>query len=216
MAAGRHEEADKRLREALDLAKAAGRVLHPSIAWDYQIISMNLRNWGKLEESARFLDSAPKFEELRTDGATKDDRAKFLEWERAALQLDLGHAEAAIGILEAHPPEGSDWDAIMKYNGIMAIGLCQLHRWNEGLTFLKKVQQTLEANGELQNSRDYGWLWSTMGLCALDAGDRAGARAYTAKTRAVFTAQANPAPFLKERLQQLDRRLGNRIVTSKG
>jgi tetratricopeptide (TPR) repeat protein len=216
MDVGRHSEADRYLREVLELTKTAGLGLHPYSAWYYQMISTNLRHWGKLEESARFLDSAPKFEPLRTDGAIKDDRAKFLDWERAALELDMGHAKVSVRMLQANPPEGSDEDAISKYNGILGEGLCRERQWGKGMVLLKKVQQTFDANGFYPTSPDYGELWAIIGRCALDSGDRATAMTYAAKARAVFADQPDVAPYLKAPSQQLDRLLGIRHVAPKG
>jgi serine/threonine protein kinase len=216
MTAGRHEEADRHLREAIELTKSAGLGLHPGTAWYYQITATNLRHWGKLDESARFLESAPKFEALKTDGATGDDRAKFIDWERAAWQLDRGDARETVRILEAHPPEGSDADAISKYNGVLGEALCRLRQRGPGMALLQKVQQTFDANGTYPNSPDYGELWAIVGRCALDGGDRATALAYAAKARAVFVAQPQVAPYLKAPSQQLDRLLGIRAASAKG
>jgi tetratricopeptide (TPR) repeat protein len=208
LAVGRHEEADRNYREVLRLRNEAGLGSHPYTAWYYKIVSLNLRYWGKLDESARFLDAAPPFEPLRTDGGSKDDRAKLLDWERAALQLDLGHPDAAVRILEAHRPEGADQDAISGYNGTLGEALCRLHQASRGLPLLRKVQATYDANGSYAYSPDYGNLWAIMGICMLDAGDRAGARAYAAKARAVFTAQPGVTPYLKAPWHELEHKLG--------
>jgi len=208
MAVGRHAEADRNFREVLRLMKAAGLASHPYAAWYYQIISMNLRYWGKLEESARFLDAAPGFEPLRTDAAGSDDRARYLDWERAALQLDLGRPAEAARILEATAPKGSDEDAISKYDGVLGEALCRLHQAGRGLPLLKKVERIYDANGSYATSPDFGQLWAIMGLCALDAGDRPGALAYASRAHAVFTAQPIVSPYMKAPWRNLERRLG--------
>jgi tetratricopeptide (TPR) repeat protein len=208
LAVGRHEEADRNYREVLRLTNEAGLGSHPYTAWYYKIISLNLRYWGKLDESARFLEAAPRFEPLRTDGGSKDDRAKFIDWERAALQLDLGRPDAATRILEAHRPESADQDAISGYNGTLGEALCRLHQASRGLPLLKKVQKAYDENGSYAYSPDYGNLWAIMGLCLLDAGDRAGARAYAAKARTAFTMQPGVTPYLKAPWHELERKLG--------
>jgi tetratricopeptide (TPR) repeat protein len=76
LAVGRHEEADRQFREALELTKAAGLGLHPYTAWNYKIIALNLRYAGRRDEAEKFLDAAPQFERLRGDGSNGDDRHK--------------------------------------------------------------------------------------------------------------------------------------------
>jgi tetratricopeptide (TPR) repeat protein len=212
---GRHEEADRQFRQALELTKAAGLGLHPYTAWNYKIIALNLRYAGRWDEAEKFLDAAPQFERLRGEGSNGDDRDKFLIWERAALQLDRGRVKEAVQLLTTHPPEGSDQDALSAYNGTLGEALCRDHQPRKGLALLKKVQQTYDANGSFPNSPDYGNLWAVIGRCAIDAGDRANALAYAAKARAVFAAQPDVAPYLKAPSQQLDRLLGIRPMATK-
>lgn len=212
---GRHDEADRQLRQALELTKAAGLGLHPYTAWNYKIIALNLRYAGRWDEAEKFLDAAPAFEPLRGIGSTKDDRDKLLAWERAALQLDRGRVKEALQILMAHRPEGLDADALSVYNSTLGEALCRDHQPKKGMALLKKVQQTYDANGSDPNSPDYGELWALMGQCQLEAGDRAGALAYAAQARAVFTAQPAVAPYLKSAWLQLDRLLGVRAVSQK-
>jgi tetratricopeptide (TPR) repeat protein len=216
LAVGRHEEADRQFRQALELAKAAGLGQHPYTAWTYKIIALNLRYAGRWDEAEKFLDAAPNFERLRGDDSTGDDRDKFLIWERAALQLDRGRVKEAIQLLKSHPPEGSDEDAISGYNGTLGEALCRDHQPGKGLALLKKVQQSYDANGSFTNSPDYGSLWALIGRCAIDTGDRASALTYAAKARAVFSAQPDVAPYMKAPSQQLDRLLGIRLVGPKG
>jgi tetratricopeptide (TPR) repeat protein len=215
LAVGRHEEADRQFREALELTKTAGLGLHPYTAWNYKIIALNLRYAGRWDEAEKFLDAAPQFERLRGEGSNGDDRDKFLIWERAALQLDRGRVKEAVQLLTAHPPEGSDEDALSGYNGTLGEALCRDHQPARGLALLKRVQQTYDANGSFANGPDYGSLWAQIGRCAIDTGDRANALAYAAKARAVFAAQPDVAPYLKAPSLELDHRLGIRSAPTK-
>jgi serine/threonine protein kinase/tetratricopeptide (TPR) repeat protein len=216
LAVGRHEEADRQFRQSLELTKAAGLGLHPYTAWNYKIIALNLRYARRWDEAEKFLDAAPQFERLRGDGSNGDDRDKFLNWERAALQLDRGRVKEAVQLLMTHAPEGEDADALSGYNGTLGEALCRDHQPAKGLALLKKVQQTYDANGSFPDSPDYGNLWALIGRCAFDAGDRVSAATYAAKARAVFAAQPDVAPYLKASSQQLDRLLGIRAAPSKG
>jgi tetratricopeptide (TPR) repeat protein len=216
LAVGRHDEADRQFRESLERTLAAGLGLHPYTAWLYKIIALNLRYAGRWDEAEKFLDVAPLFEPLRGDGTTKDDRDKFLVWERGALQLDRGRVKQAVQMLLAHPPEGPDEDALSGYNGTLGEALCRDHQPAKGMALLKRVQQTYDNNQSFPNSPDYGNLWALMGLCDFNAGNRVSALAYAAKARAVFAAQPDVAPYLKALSQQLDRLLGIRNVTTKG
>jgi tetratricopeptide (TPR) repeat protein len=216
LAVGRHEEADRQFRQALELTKAAGLGLHPYTAWNYKIIALNLRYAGRWDEAEKFLDAAPNFERLRGDGSTGDDRDKLLVWERAALQLDRGRVKEAVQMLMTHPPEGPDEDALSGYNGTLGEALCRDHQASKGMALLKKVQQSYDTNGSFPNSPDYGSLWALIGRCAFDSGDRTNAVAYAAKARAVFIAQPEVAPYMKAPSLQLDRLLGIRNVAPKG
>jgi serine/threonine protein kinase len=216
MIVGRHSEADRYLREVLELTKAAGLGSHPYSAWYYHIISMNLRYWEKLEEDQLFLDTVQNIEQLRTVGSKKDDRIKYIVWERAALELARGHAGTAVKILEVNQPEGVDSDAISFYENILGEALCQDRQHAKGLAVLGKVKQGYEESAIYPNSPDYGQLWALIGRCAFDAGNRASARAYAAKASAVFAAQPDVAPYLKAPLQQLDRRLAIHPSSPKG
>jgi serine/threonine protein kinase/tetratricopeptide (TPR) repeat protein len=215
LAVGRHEEADRQFRRALELTKAAGLGLHPYSAWGYKIIALNLRYAGRWDEAEKFLDAAPDFERLRSDGSIGDDRDKLLVWERAALQLDRGRVKQAVQMLTAHPPEGADVDAQSGYYGTLGEALCRDHQASKGLPMLKKVQQTYDTNNSFPNSPDYGNLWALMGLCDFNAGNRASALAHAAKARAVFAAQPDVAPYLKAPSLELDRLLGFRAVSNK-
>jgi tetratricopeptide (TPR) repeat protein len=215
LAVGRHEEADRQFRRALELTKKAGLGLHPYSAWTYKIIALNLRYAGRRDEAEKFLDAAPHFERLRSDGSTGDDRDKLLVWERAALQLDRGRVKEAVQMLMAHPPEGSDVDAQSGYYGTLGEGLCRDHQVSKGLPMLKKVQQTYDTNQSFPNSPDYGNLWALMGQCDFNASNRASAAAYAAKARAVFAAQPDVAPYLKAPSLELDHLLGIRTAPSK-
>jgi tetratricopeptide (TPR) repeat protein len=216
LAVGRHEEADRQFRQALEFAKAAGLGRHPYTAWTYKIIALNLRYAGRWDEAEKFLDAAPNFERLRGDGSTGDDRDKFLIWERAALQVDRGRVKEAIQLLMSHPPEGSDEDALSGYNGTLGEALCRDHQPATGMALLKRVQQAYDANGSFPNSPDYGNLWALIGRCAIDSGDRVTALAYAAKARVVFVAQPDVAPYMKAPSQQLDRLLAIHSVKPKG
>jgi tetratricopeptide (TPR) repeat protein len=216
LSVGRHDEADRQFRESLEITQAAGLGLHPYTAWLYKIIALNLRYAGRWEEAEKFLDAAPQFEPLRGDGSTKDDRDKLLVWERAALQLDRGRVKQAVQMLLAHPPEGPDEDALSGYNGTLGEALCRDHQPAKGMALLKRVQQTYDVNGSHPNSPDYGNLWAIMGRCAFDAGDRTTAANYAARSRAVFAAQPDVAPYLKQPALQLDRLLGIRAAVRAG
>jgi tetratricopeptide (TPR) repeat protein len=213
---GRHEEADRQLREALELTKKAGLGLHPYSAWNYKIVALNLRYAGRWDEAEKFLDAAPQFERLRGDGSTGDDRDKLLVWERAALQLDQGRVKQAVQILLAHAPEGPDEDALSGYNGTLGEALCRDHQPTKGVALLKRVQQTYDTNGSFPNSPDFGNLWALMGLCDFNAGNRVSAMTYAVKARAVFAAQPDVAPYLKAPSLELDRMLGIRTAKPKG
>jgi tetratricopeptide (TPR) repeat protein len=215
MSVGRHAEADRALRQVLELTQAAGLGSHPYSAWIYHAVAMNLRHWGKLDEAQKFLDAVPKLESLRAGADTKDDRVKFIDWERAALEIDRGHPAQAIRILEAHPREGPDPDAISFYDDVLGEALCLTHRPAEGMPLLRQVQKINEDSAMLPFSPDYGELWASMGRCALAAGDRTNALAYASKARAVFAAQPGVEPYVKAPSQQLDRLLGIRNVAPK-
>jgi tetratricopeptide (TPR) repeat protein len=215
MTAGRHDAADRLLREALGLTIAAGQGLHPYTAVEYSVISTNLRMAGRYADAGKFLDSAPHFEPLR--GGGPGYYLKLLTWERISLALDQKDASEAMRLLKANPPNPGDNEEIAEFNGAMGEALCLDHQASRGLPLMKSAMAALEATIQLyEGNPDVAQGWAQVGLCALEAGDRAAAMRYAAKARKAFAIQPGVSQYYKNPSQQLDRLLGVGAATPRG
>jgi serine/threonine-protein kinase len=216
MVSGRHDMADKLLREALELAIAAGQGLHPYSAIEYAYIAENLRMAGKFEEDKRFLDTVPHFEALRGNETSTDTYNNMLTYERASLLLDTGDGKGAIQLLKTSPPEETDEQRIAYYQGMVGQAHCLNHQGANGLPLQKKALAFAVEKGNLNPGHpDFGYGWAEVGLCAFEMGDKAAALNYAAKARKVFAIQPGVSPYYKKPLQKLERLLGNQATTSK-
>ena len=217
MTSGRHDLADKFLREALELTIAAGQGLHPFTVEEYRSISENLRMAGKFDEAMRFLDAAPHFEPLRGGEPGYDDYGKMLAFERANLLLDMGDVKGAIQLIKANPPVRTDEQYTAYYEEMLGQALCLNHQSTNGLPLLKKTLSYAVKKIDLYpGDPGFGQSWAAAGLCALEAGDKAAAQNYAAKARKVFDIQPGVSPYYKKPLQKLERLLGNHPAASKG
>jgi hypothetical protein len=141
---------------------------------------------------------------------------KILIWERAALQLDMGHTRVAVQILKANPPEGGNPNVLADYEQKLGEALCLEGQTKEGLVQLKKAQAVLDTFDLYPYSPDYGRIWGDLGLCTLAAGARTTALSYAAKARKVFAIQPGVSSYYKKPLQNLERLLGNHPAALKG
>jgi tetratricopeptide (TPR) repeat protein len=217
MMSGRHDMADKLLREALDLTIAAGQGLHPYSAIEYAYVAENLRVAGKLEDDKQFLDAVPHFEPLRGEGADADTYNNLLTYERVSLLLDKGDAKGAIQLLKISRPEAADEFRTAYYQGMLGRAHCLNHQGAIGLPLQKIALAFAAEKRNLDPGHpDFGYGWAEMGLCALGVGDKASARNYAARARKVFAIQPGVSPYYKKPLQRLERLLGNPPSASKG
>jgi tetratricopeptide (TPR) repeat protein len=215
-AAGRHEIADRLLREALEIAKAEGLGLHPYATSEYFWISDNLRMWGRYSEADKFLSAVPKFEKLQGGGPSEGNWSKYLAWERAKLQLDVGNANLSTKILKDNPPEKGDQTDLNWYNQALGEALCSGGQAKEGLSLLKQTVTFLDSLDEYSYSPDYGRLWGDIALCTLATGELKTALLYAEKARVVFKEQPGMSPYFKRPLEQFERQWGTRQGLMKG
>ncbi len=217
MMAGRHDMADKLLRETLELTISAGQGLHPYSAIEYAYIAENLRMGGQLDEDMRFLDAVPHFEPLRGEGAGTNTYNNLLAYERANLLLDKGDGKVAIQLLKANPPAESDEQRTAYYQGMLGQALCLNHQAANGFPLQKKALAFMTEKMNLYPGHpDFGQGWAEAGLCALETGNKAAAQNYAAKARKVFAIQPDVSPYYKKPLQKLERLLGNHPTAAKG
>lgn len=215
-AAGRHDMADRLLREALNITIAVGQGLHPYTAVEYQHIAENLRMAGRFTEARQFLDAVPKFDKLRDDGAGSDLYSKMLLWERANLLLDTGEFKEAIRILESAPAGSGNAPELAYTSDLLGEAYCRDRQTSKGMTFLKVASDGYERLGQYEGSPAFGRNWAVSGLCALEGGNKTAARSFAAKARKVFEIQPGVSQYYKKPLQKLERLLGNRPTASNG
>lgn len=215
MEAGRHEPADRSLREALgEMSRSSQGGIDPFAVPDYLFIAENLSMRGHTREAEEFLDKAPDYEALHVPGeeALRHLSNWRLKLARAEARLAGDDASGALELLSRITPEANTRpDMRSQYDRALGEALCAAGRHAEGL---KVLSPRLAEQEEADFSPHAPWLArlrAVTGLCALRAGDRSTAMTYAAQARAAFTAQPGVSPFYKAPLFKLERALGLRL-----
>jgi serine/threonine-protein kinase len=208
--AGRHDAANRLLRQALDLRLASGRKNHPTLAFDYALLSQNFTMAGDYAEAERTLAEAPRFEPLQGSPTGGSEFNQIVEWARASIQIAQGNAKAALKLLRDNEPTTQEAALLSVYRATLGEALCADHQPVQGLAAMRQAIHELEAGGEHPDSPDLARSRSIAGLCALAAGNLNLASAYAAKARSAFTAQPGVSPYYKKPSEALDRKMGVR------
>jgi tetratricopeptide (TPR) repeat protein len=191
---GEHEEADRHLREALELGKVVeGNTSF--MVFRYTLLARNLSMQGRFEEAEAVLASAPPV--APASGGEERDHVVFrgLAIARARVKLDRGDPAAALALL---PPDHGDIEDFTYEDRRLLRGaaLCALGRWRDGLPLMETHTQKLAEDSSALHSGLARWR-ATTGLCALDAGDHRRAVELAELARQALTQQPGVSPVLQ-------------------
>jgi len=205
---GEHEEADRHLREALELGKVVeGNTSF--MVFRYTLLARNLSMQGRFEEAEAVLASAPPVAPAWRS-AKKESlwSSESLAIARARVKLDRGDPAAALALL---PPDHGDIEDFTYEDRRLLRGaaLCSLGRWRDGLPLMETHTQKLAEDSSALHSGLARWR-ATTGLCALDAGDHRRAVELAELARQAFTQQPGVSPYYKAPLLALEKRLARR------
>jgi eukaryotic-like serine/threonine-protein kinase len=210
--AGRYDDADKWLHEALGLMQSRVGRRHPDVSWVYIPIAHNQQAAGRAAAALATLDEADR--ELSDDG-----EPRFVTFARDALAatradvlLKQGHAALARDVLAPRIREGLPSQDIWRQNvDLLFLGetygevLCALGRFDEGLRHLDAAirhRETVKLS--LAGAR------TAAGACALDAGRVAEARRLAGLARDEVMKEPNLGGHFKVPLTELEARLKKR------
>jgi serine/threonine-protein kinase len=201
---GEHQQADKQLRDALELAKVVVGP-RPTIASRYWQVARNLSMQGRFDEAEAVLMSVPNVAPLHGAIVAPMSYADSIPLALALVKLDRKEPAAALALL---PPEQGDIDDYVFQDRRLLRGaaLCALGRAREGLPLMETHTDAAARESYAYHPHVAYWR-ATTGLCALDAGDRGRAVELAALAREAFTRQPGVSPYYKAQLAQLNRKL---------
>lgn len=214
-ALGRHADADRYYRLALQARIDGGYGQHPVTAFQYMSAATNLSAGGRAAEGLALLDAAPPFPPLNDAGTADPQRfSHLLRLARARVLLDAGHADPALAALPTAllAPPGDD--RVSRYDSQVALALrgearCSL-RQAAGLADLQASLALAARTRDDPLDTDLARLHALAGACALAQGDRALARQQAELARRAFAARPWAADYRQAPLRRLDAALASR------
>jgi tetratricopeptide (TPR) repeat protein len=211
MIAGRHELADRWLREVVNLRHLIGEGSHPWAAGSQARVATNLRMAGKFDEAQAILDSlAP--DQTIPGTADPDSINRLLLFERVQLLLAQDNGRKALEALEQFALREPLHDArLADQASLLGESLCATGQTDRGLAALTRQMQ---ADTQTMLFAHAPWLArsrAVAGLCALANGKAKEAQLLAALARAAFAAQPGVSPYFKAPLIKLERKLGLKL-----
>ncbi len=215
-ALGRHADADRYYRIALQARIDGGYAKHPLTAFQYMSAATNLSAGGQAKEALALLAQAPDFPAVRGEGTPNPLRyAQMVQAARARVLLDAGRAADAIAAL---PPElltpAAD-DRVSLYDTQLALALrgearCALRQHGPGLADLQASLALAARARDDPLDTDLARLHALAGACALAQGDRPLARREAELAHRAFAARPWAAEYRQGPLRRLDAALLSR------
>jgi tetratricopeptide (TPR) repeat protein len=212
MDAGRHLEADKLLREGLELRRAMGLGTQPFAAYDYAFVALNLAMMGHQNEGLAVLAAAPTFHAERGDPKFGSAYSESIVETRARLLLDAGAPAQALKWLTKLDEQIKPGQRVRVNDRrfIRGEALCATGANEDGLKILLDAIAAFESTSyphEPQVARAR----AVAGHCALTSGHRLLGQRLAAQARTSFIAQPGVSPWYKAPLLKLERALGLRL-----
>ena len=213
MWSGRHETADKALREVVDALRNDGWIKHPYAVSYITMRAQNLRMMGQFDAAMAVLDAAPQFPAITGEGGTNAMRyAREVDWERSKVLIDREAFPAALALLKTHQPlDGELAGDRADYEEMRGVAECVVGLARDGLPRLKRALGELADPADVATAPWRAHLHGRLGLCALAAGDRGLALESARLARAAFVAQPLVSPYCKAPLFKLERALRLRL-----
>jgi eukaryotic-like serine/threonine-protein kinase len=216
MEAGRHELADRWLREALRLQVEMRGGSHPWTALFYVYVARNLARQARFAEALDLLARVPRFEPIRGEGSANPDRYNLaVQLAMSRVLLDSGGARQALAqfpheMISASGSSAGITEKVDDADALELLGeaLCTLGQRAEGMRALRAALALDAALGSYKYAPGTARLRSVAGYCALLHGDRRDAVAWARQARAAFAAQPGVSPYFKAPLLKLEAALG--------
>jgi serine/threonine-protein kinase len=208
-ALGRHADADRYYRIALQARIDGGYARHPLTAFQYASVATNLSAGGRTAEALALLAGAPDFPAVRGEGAAHPQRyADMVRAARARVLLDAGRPTEALAALPAELLQPGE-DRVSRYDAQLALALrgearCALHQHAAGLADLRDslalATQTRDDPLDTELARTH----ALAGACALALGDTALAHREAGIARQAFQALPAASDYRQAPLRRLD------------
>jgi len=215
-ALGRHADADRYYRIALQARIDGGYARHPLTAFQYAAAAGNLSAGGRAAEALDLLARAPDFPAVRGEGTANPLRyAQMVQAARARVLLDAGRAADALAALPAALLLPAGDDRVSLYDHQLALALrgearCALRQHGAGLADLQASLALAARTRDDPLDTDLARLHALTGACALAQGDRPLARHEAELARRAFTARPWAADYRQAPLRRLDAALAAR------
>ncbi|RTL40833.1 MAG: serine/threonine protein kinase [Burkholderiales bacterium] len=215
-ALGRHADADRYYRMALQARIDGGYGQHPITAFQYAVLATNLSAGGRTEAALAVLDQAPVFPPVADPGTPNPQRfTHMLQLARARVLLDAGRAEAALAAIPAGLNHPAGEDRVSLYDTQLALALrgearCALQQARPGLADLKASLMLVPRTRDDPLDTEVARLHAVTGVCALLAGERAVAHQEAERARRSFSARPWAADYRQAPLRRLDTALAAR------
>lgn len=199
-ALGRHADADRYYRIALQARIDGGYARHPVTAFQYASAAINLSSGGRTAEALELLAQAPAFPPVRGEGTVNPNRyADMVTAARAHVLLDAGRPAEALANLPAalfRPGE----DRVSLYDAQLALALrgearCALKQYQDGLADLQHSLALALKTRDNPLGTELGRLHAVTGACALAVGDIATAHKEADAATRAFQAQPQASDY---------------------
>ena len=203
MDSGRHEDAERFLREALDIQKQLGAAGRPERVFEYARAAFNRSMQGRFDDADAVMLSLPIFETLETDDAAIAAFSDAIPRVLARLKLERNDPAAALELLPAAVSDNPG--APYPFDNLLLRGeiLCALDRRTEGLALLEQslrihLQTDSPSHPHLARAR------AVTGLCAFAAGQPRRASELAVQARAALQNQPEVSPYFKRPIERLE------------
>jgi serine/threonine-protein kinase len=214
-ALGRHDDADRFYRMALQARIDGGYGNNPVTAFQYMSAALNLSAGGHHAEALALLDQAPAFPPMRGEGTANPNRyADLVTIARARVLLNAGHPAEALATLPPAMLRPGE-DRVSRYDAQVALALrgearCALKQWVAGLADLQASLALAARTRDDPLDSEIGRLHAVTGHCALGQGDVATAREQADLARRAFAAFPGASEYRQAPLRRLDGALAAR------
>ncbi|HEV6965982.1 tetratricopeptide repeat protein, partial [Roseateles sp.] len=208
-AVGRHDDADRFYRMALQARIDGGYARNPVTAFQYMSAALNLSAAGRTSEALALLDGAPAFPPVRGEGSANPNRyADMVTAARARVLLDAGRPAEALATLPAAMLKPGE-DRVSRYDAQVALALrgearCALKPSPEGLADLQQSLALAARTRDDPLDTDLARVHGVTGLCALSLGDADTARQQAELARRAFAAQPRSSDYRQGPLRRLE------------
>lgn len=209
MHAGRHAEAERHLRERLEMAKVMFGESSPWTAIDYVSYADNLTMQGRLDEAETFLGSLPRIEGTRGSGSSDTIYSEEVDFARARIRLDRGDPMPALSAALGSAAQRAD-----RFGGrrsLVGEALCAVGRTTEGLRHLEAGIAARVSHGAYRADPEVARARAMAGRCALESGDRKSAERLAQAAREAFVEQPDVSPYFKRPSETLDKLLAQSV-----